>query len=324
MSRMTFQAAVLDKLRGVDLELTPGRYVVLANDREPLRELVALAAGLLPPRRGRVLLDGVAPDATPALRAKLAALCAEESLPPARSALQSVAFALAARGSPAGDAARVLAEAGLSHWADTPVAALEAQPTRSIALALALAHEQAALLALHEPLATTLSRQYVLEALDRHSARGAIVLCATTSSADAMLLGGSWLCVELGRLRATEGASPRLGLGPWQQVLIEVSDAQSLAQLLHASALGLSTELGVEPRQLKVTGPALDVTVRELIGLCRTHGIEVQRIAATVPPVEALLAARAGFARGAYEAARQAALGVPAPNTYTGQPGGYT
>jgi hypothetical protein len=40
--------------------------------------------------------------------------------------------------------------------------------------------------------------------------------------------------------------------------------------------------------------------------------------------VEALLAARAGFARGAYEAARQAALGDGAARSYLGQPGGYT
>jgi hypothetical protein len=235
-----------------------------------------------------------------------------------------VALALDARGDSAGDAARVLAEAGLAGLADTPTLALGARETRSIALALALAHERAELVALHEPLATSVSKHFVLEALDRHTERGAIVLAATTSTADAMLLGGSWLCVELGRLRATAGVTPRLGVGPWQQVLVEVSDAQSLAQLLHASALGLSAEVGSEPRQLKVTGPALDVTVRELIGLCRAHDIEVHRVSATVPPVEALLAARAGFARGAYEAARAAALGNGGNTGYLNQPGGYT
>lgn len=324
MSRLTFQSAALDKLRGADLELVPGRYVVLGGEREPLRELVALAAGLAPPRAGQVRLDDGVPHAAPALRARLAALCEEESLPPARTTLQSMALVLAARGSAVGDASRILTDTGLSHWADSPLSALDSRATRSVALALALAHDHSALLALHEPLATDVPRQYVLDALDRHTQRGAIVLCTTTSSGDAMLLGGSWLCVELGRLRATPEPSPRLGAGPWQQVLIEVSDAQSLAQLLHASALGLATELGSEARQLKVTGPALDVTVRELIGLCRTHGIEVQRIVPVVPPVEALLAARAGFARGAYEAARQAALGSTAAGSYTHQPGGYT
>jgi ABC-type transport system involved in cytochrome c biogenesis ATPase subunit len=321
---MTFHAVALDKLRGADLELQPGRYVVLGSEREPLRELVALAAGLVAPRVGQVRLDDGVPHAAPALRARLAALCDEESLPPAPSTLRSLELALAARGSAPGDAARILTDAGLAHWADAPVSTLDAGATRSVALALALAHDHAALLALHEPLATAIQRQYVLDALDRHTERGGIVLCTTTSSGDAMLLGGSWFCVELGRLRSSPGPAPRLGAGPWQQVMIEVSDAQSLAQLLHASALGLATELGGEARQLKVTGPALDVTVRELVGLCRTHGIEVQRITPVVPPVEALLAARAGFARGAYEAARQAALGSANTGGYTNPPGGYT
>jgi hypothetical protein len=69
-----------------------------------------------------------------------------------------------------------------------------------------------------------------------------------------------------------------------------------------------------------VTGPALDVTVREVVALARRHGLEIQRIEAAVPPVEALLAARAGFARGAYEASRNSALGgvTPTPPTRGG------
>jgi hypothetical protein len=102
---------------------------------------------------------------------------------------------------------------------------------------------------------------------------------------------------------------PRLGAGPWQQVLVETDDARALSQLLHDSPNGLSTELGLAPQLLKVTGPSLDVTVQELIALARKHGVEIRRIEATTPPVDTLMAARAGFARGAYEASRAAALG---------------
>jgi hypothetical protein len=78
---------------------------------------------------------------------------------------------------------------------------------------------------------------------------------------------------------------------------------------LRQSPHRLTTELGAAPGALKVKGPALDITVHELITLARQHGIELYRIEAAVPPVEALLAARAGFARAAYEASRAAALG---------------
>ena len=324
MKQAVFRGAALGKLRSADLELTPGRYVVLSSEPEALRELVVLAAGHEAPRRGGVWLDGTAPAAAPEVRRRLAALCESEALPADRTTLGSVGRALMARGAPASDATRVLGDAALAHLAELPPATLGTRETRSVALALALAHDRAELLALHEPLATSLARSHVLEALDRHTARGAIVLATTSSTADAMLLGGSWLCLELGRVRADTGATPRLGAGPWQEVLVEASDAQSLALLLHASPHGLSTELGGEPSQLKVTGPALDVTVRELIVLARQHGIEIRRLTATAPPVESLLAARAGFARGAYEAARLAALGGAPATSQGGYPGGYT
>ena len=308
--RAQLRAAMLGQLRAADLELTPGRYVVLSSDREPLVQLVTLLAGAEPPRRGLVLLDGQAPSASPETRRKLAVLLGEEVLPPAQSVLQSVKKALTAQGLGDSGAARLLESAGLSELAELAPASLSPRETRSLGLALALGHERAELVALHEPLATLVPPAFVLERLDQLTARGAIVLSTTTSAADASALGGQWLCVELGRLRAApEPGAPRLGAGPWQQVLVETNDARALSQLLHDSPHGLSTELGSSADSLKVTGPALDVTVQELIALARQHELELRRIEASVPPVEALLAARAGFARAAYEASRALALG---------------
>jgi hypothetical protein len=260
-----------------------------------------------------VLLDGRAPAASPEARRRVAALLGEEALPPAKTVQQSLAKALAAQAKSEATATALLANAGLSQLADLALNRLGPRETRSVALALALAHDTAELFALHEPLTTLLPAAFVLDQLDRHTARGAVVLSSTTSTADANALGGQWLCVELGRLRAVARSTPRLGAGPWQQVLVETSDARALSQLLLDSPHGLSTEL-LAPDSLKVTGSALDVTVQQLLELARQHGLELRRIEAAVPPVEALLAARAGFARAAYEASRTAALGVT-PNT---------
>lgn len=310
------RAAALGALRGADLELTPGRYVVLSNEREPLRDLIAVLCGRERPRSGQVTLDGVAPFSSPSLRRTLAALLAEEALPPAASVHESVGKVLTARGNDPASARQLLEEAELGQLAEREPDTLAAREQRSAALALALAHPTAALLALHEPLATLVPPAFVLARLDEHTARGAIVLAATTSPADATVLGGAWLCVELGRVRATLGPAPRLGSGPWQQILVETPDARALSRLLHDSRQGLSTELGASAQSLKITGPALDVTVGEVIALARMHDIEIQRIEAAVPPVEALMAARAGFARGAYEAARVSAhVATPPPVT---------
>ena len=304
-------AAALGELRGAELELPPGRYAVLSNEPGPLASLIAVLTGREPPRSGRVLLDGVAPASEPATRRKIAALFADEALLPAKTVLGSLAKALLARGG-ASDAAQLLAEAELSELGSLAPSSLGQRETRSVALALALCHDAAELVALHEPLTTLVPARFVLARLEAHTARGAIVLSTTTNAADATTLGGRWLCVELGRLRASEATTARLGAGPWQQVLVESKHARELAQLLLDSAHGLATEVGAAPDSLKITGPALDVTVQELISVARQHDLEIRRIEAAVPPVEALLAARAGFARGAYEASRAAFATAPA------------
>ncbi|HEY6079887.1 MAG TPA: hypothetical protein VIW29_13830 [Polyangiaceae bacterium] len=307
MSQALLQAAALGALRSADLQLAPGRYVVLASETEPLAALISVLSGREPPSAGRVLVDGFVPSASPEVRRTIAALFADEGLPPARSVTESLGRALAARGQASARATGLLADAGLSHLAELAPASLDQRAVRSVALALALAHDKAALLALHEPLASLLDSAHVLRELDRHTARGAIVLATTSSSADALLLGGSWLSLELGRVRSDGGVTPRLGAGTFQRVLVETDDAGALALLLQASPVGL-TALGADaPNRLEVRGPALDVTVHEVIALAREHGIAITRVAATVPPVDVLLAARAGFARGAYEAARAAA-----------------
>jgi ABC-type multidrug transport system ATPase subunit len=311
--RISAQGAALGALRSADLELTPGRYVVLSNERDALGDLMRVLSGRDTPHSGRVLLDGLAPASVPATRRKLAALFADEQLPPARTVRGSVEKVLAARGAPRARAGSILEQATLAHLAELAPAKLGQRELRSIALAVALGHEAAELLLLHEPLTTQLPPSFVLGCLDEQTARGGLVLTSTTSAADAVTLGGAWLCLELGRVRSTSGPTARLGGGPWQQVTIETNDARRLSQLLHAARQDLSTELAGSAQALKITGPALDVTVRQVIDLAREHGIEIQRIEAAIPPVEALFAARAGFARGAYEASRNSAIARPAP-----------
>lgn len=311
--RASLRGAALGALRGADLELSPGRYVALSSEREPLSDLITVLCGREGPTRGQVRLDDDAPYSSPALRRKVASLLAVESLPPASTVRASAEKVLRARGGNPAEAVSLLSEASLASLSELRPDALGARETRSVALALALAHAGAELLSLHEPLATLLPASFVLPKLDEHTSRGAIVVAATTSPADATLLGGAWLCVELGRVRATQGPAPRLGVGPWQRVSVETPDARALAQLLHESPLGLSSELGASAQALKITGPALDVTVREIIALARAHQLEITRIEAAVPPVEALMAARAGFARGAYEASRVAAHAALGP-----------
>lgn len=328
MSTLSFQAARLGQLRSADLLLAPGRYAVLSNEREALAAFVALATGRAAPRSGRVLLDAVEPVASPSARRRIAALYEDETPAPAPSVKDAVGRVLRARGQRPEQADEVLSGAGLAQAATYPTRSLGAVEVRTLALALALAHDSAAVLVLHEPLTTLMRPGHVLAALERHTERGAIVVVTTSSSADASLLGGSWLTLELGRLELTR-STPRVGRGPWQEVLVETSDPRALSRLLHDAALQLGTELTGAASQLKVTGPSLDATVREVIRAARSGNVEISRIEPALPPVEALMAARAGFARGAYEASRLAAHPQAAPSassateaTVPTQPGG--
>ena len=136
--RVLLRAAALGQLRGADLELTPGRYVVLANEREPLLQLTAVLTGAEPPKRGDVLLDGRAPSSSPETRRKIAALLGEEALPPATTVQHSVAKALAARGASEALGAGLLGDAGLTALADLAPSRLGPRETRSVALAVML------------------------------------------------------------------------------------------------------------------------------------------------------------------------------------------
>lgn len=322
MTRLVFRRAGLGQLRAADLELSAGRYVLLSTEAEAMASVIALACGREAPRSGYVTLDGEAPASSPELRRKIGALFVQESLPPARTVVESVALALSARRAREGLARSLLEDFGLGGFAAASPQSLAERELRSVALALALAHDTATLLALEEPLTTLLPKALILSALDRHNARGALVLTATTSSADAALLGGTWLCVELGSLKPAPATTPRLGSGAWQQLLVEASDPRALSLALQGSGRELLTEVGSTPFALKVTGPALELTAREVIAHARQHGIEISRMEASVPPVEALLAARAGFARGSYEAARNAALEAARPPSPAVRPEG--
>lgn len=309
--QLELRNAAFGQLRGAIATLEPGLYALLSNEAAALADLIALVCGRVRPRTGQVLLGGSAPFGDARSRRRLAALFADEVLPPATSVRDAVAKALAARGAAPEEAERLLERAGLFALIAQSPAMLDQRELRSVALALALAHDGAELLALYEPLATLLAPSFVHAEMMRHLTRGALVLYATTSPADASTLGGHLFTVELGRLQP-DAITPRLGVGPWQRVLVEASDARALARLLHDADSTLSTELGRAEGVLVVTGPALDVTVAAVIAAARKSNIELVRIEPAVPPVEALMAARAGFARGAYEAARMAAAGSPA------------
>jgi ABC-type sulfate/molybdate transport systems ATPase subunit len=115
--------------------------------------ILAAIAGLRPPERGKITIDGVAPDSAPALRRAIGSLFATEAALPAGSVADGMDALLQLRGTPHTAAVECLRVVGATHLHPRLAETLSADERRGVALALALASERPRVLALDSPLA---------------------------------------------------------------------------------------------------------------------------------------------------------------------------
>ncbi len=167
---------------GVELALASGELVVLLGPNGAGKTtLLRAVAGLVPLRRGRVVLDGmVLDDATsgehvPTERRPIGFVFQDYLLFPHLSSLENVAFGLRARGVPRAEARRRAAawldRVGLAGHAGSRPRALSGGQAQRVALARAMVADPRLLL-LDEPLAAldAASRAEVRRDLRRHLA----------------------------------------------------------------------------------------------------------------------------------------------------------
>jgi ABC-type branched-subunit amino acid transport system ATPase component len=178
----------------------PACTVVFGDDARALATFAAVTSGAVTPERGVVLLEGEPLATTPAARRRTASLLATETLPFARDLATAVKRVLTARGD-ARQPYDVLAPSGLDAWSRRAPGELDRDELRSVALLLALAHEEARVLLLYEPFATSISATCGLEAaLEQAVARGTIVVLVGASRSGAARFGGPHCTVNAGVL----------------------------------------------------------------------------------------------------------------------------
>jgi ABC-type multidrug transport system ATPase subunit len=199
MTTLSFQRMKADRLGPLQWTLDGGVHAVLGEPADGGAELLALAAGVLRPRRGRVLVDGLQPYRNPALRARIGSLLASERLTGSVTVAEHLARVLGARAG-GGDAMSVLAPFHLEHWASRGVETLSPAETRTLALGLALVHNGARLLVLHEPLLAGLPPDQVIRTIEERARAGVLVLSSTSSFRDATLLSAHVRVLDRGRL----------------------------------------------------------------------------------------------------------------------------
>lgn len=188
--------------------LAPGRVTVLVGPNGGGKSTaLRMAAGLLRPARGEVLLDGSEVSSMRA-RARAARLSLVVQRPEVGSPLKVIEVVRLGRVALApapGAAERALARVGLADAADRPYHALSGGQQQRVSVARALAqHSEGGVLLLDEafaaidpPEAASLVREVRAEA-----ARGATVLAATHDLAIASALADDVWCLADGRTRA--------------------------------------------------------------------------------------------------------------------------
>ena len=247
---LSFEQVAEGALFGAHARFEAGCWPVVGASVAPLATLVALAAGVQAPARGVVSLSGSVLFGAPHTRQAVGSLLAHEALPPERDVETAVSRILMARGDtvPARTHLRTL---GLESWSQRAVSDLDLAECRSLALGLALAHEQARLLALYEPFAAThaIAPELVRERILERAERGAVVLIATTSYDVARSLGGVAYQLDAGILRPA-----RIPLGPIaapcllsvhtpnpEQLIAAVSEDPAVAAARHDAATAPNT-----------------------------------------------------------------------------------
>lgn len=318
MSTLTFEAVSQRELLRVTASFASGQHVVLGTEHDGTAALIELAAGMAAPALGRVLLDGAAPFSQARVRLRVAALCAVEQLPPARTVTDALSHALRARGD-ARSASAVLDAGGLAHFAARRTATLSAREQRALAGLLALTHPTPSLLALFEPLLLVgiLSEDFVLQSLARMASAGALVLSSASRVEDALRIGGTISCLE----RGTWLQASNTGLSLTEATLrVRTPEPRRLAARL-AEAPEVNAVEWAGGKELLVRGADLTRLAEHVVASARSEAIRIEALRCQPPSLEALAAARAGAAQAWYERAqreqRVAATGTEPPLVQT-------
>jgi glycerol transport system ATP-binding protein len=262
-----------------DARLGSGLTLVSGEGTSALSRLIELLAGVERPRQGRVLLDGADPHGSPAVRKGIAALLGTERLPLARTILAAVERVLATRRDER-QAAAVLDEAGLGAWSRRRPADLDATEVRAVALALALSHRRARLLALADPfrVGSGVGADFVRDALRRHSGSGAVVLVTLTDPEPLRAFSAQRLELRGGLL-----GSARAGLGLFQGSLAlqtRTSDPQRLVKALadEPAAAGVRWDERAAPGVVVALGSDLEALATALTHAAASAGVAIEAI----------------------------------------------
>jgi ABC-2 type transport system ATP-binding protein len=248
-------------LANITLAWGPGVHALVGAPADGGRLLLAVIAGAMRPRTGRVrVLDGAPTDAR--VRKAVAYVPAEPLLPDALRVDEALAVAAAIRGEPVRPAAERLAVLGVEGLARRTVRSLSRAEVRAVALCEALGSSRVSALLVDEPLIAMepQAAARVADALRAKARDGCAVIVATGSLRDAGELADDFVFLKAGAISSrTSSLDDLAGFAPRGARLTIISPDVAGARALVAHLA----------READVDGIEYDVPLR---GFARDDG----------------------------------------------------
>jgi ABC-2 type transport system ATP-binding protein len=298
-------------LASISLTLGPGIHALVGGSADGGLLLLALAAGRVRPRSGRVRVLGGSPTDL-GVRPQVAFVPLEAALPEAMSVAEVLTIASAIRDEPVQDAEKRLASLGVQSLAPRGVGTLSSHEARAVAVAEAVTSSRVRVLLIDEPFVSLDPRAVTLlpEVLRARAHSGWAVVFATASVRDAGEIADDHILLKGGAIVGRPASLDALaGFAP-QGVLLRIvaSDPRILAA-------ALAREECVEAVARK--GAAVITRGRDVGKLARAaaraimaSGVNVTEIRVQPPSLDEVRSAAAGVAAGVDSGARP---GPPSP-----------
>lgn len=293
-------------VHALTVSLGAGVHAFLGRREDGAGAALKGLAGVLPARRGRVLIHGRAPRE---VRTRVAYVGLDVILPDALRVREVLEIAAALRGEAARDAKTILGPLRLEGLAERLVKTLSAAEARSVAVAEALASTVVDVLLIEEPF-FRFDAGAAATLLPALQAKKGCVVIATASTRDAGLFAADYVLFDRGRplqMASIADARGRFGDGKVRYRVL-ASDARSLLARLAEEDV---PRIALEGDAIIVEGEDAEALARALGRAIVKSGVDVRHLAPEVPPLDELRANVSGHLAGVYSAA-MARAGAPA------------
>ncbi len=287
LTLIRFEALAASAFRNATAQLRVGLWVVLAHRDDAAAEFTRVLAGVQRPSAGRVWFDSDAPYSNPAIRRSIAAALPRENYEFASTVRQAIESITLYRGLPLKPEA-VLELLDLQHLANRKTTHLTTLEARQVSIALVMAQVEPRFVVIYEPLLTLRDSQ-IRKFQDwlSQASQCACVVCVSSSSHDAQLLGGAQAhLTRRGWEPATLGAVQPAS----RSVFLEGRNVRALASALalESGINGLQLNTSARSEALHVTCLTRDVSTNQIIAKARDTGAYVSRLWTEILPPTSL------------------------------------